>query len=80
MYYPMIPTDAIAYHEGRIRENKHLYLVSAARLARPRLHARFLAGVGRVLTFAGTRLRERYEPAFAPGPEVSAAAAAHADC
>jgi hypothetical protein len=80
MYYPMIPTDAMAYHEGRIRENKHLYLVSAARLARPRLHARLLARVGRILASAGTRLRERYEPAFVSGPEVSATAAGKAEC
>lgn len=80
MYYPMLPTDAMAYHEGRIREIKYLHEVSAARLARPRLHARILARVGRTLASVGTSLRERYEPAFVSGPEVSATAAGQADC
>jgi len=79
MYYPVIPTDLMAYHEGRSRESNRAHLVRAARAARPRLHARFLAHVGKVLTSAGTRLRERYEPTLASGPELSATAAGRAD-
>jgi hypothetical protein len=70
----------MAYHEGRIREIKYLHEVSAAKLARPRLHARILARVGRMLASAGASLRERYEPAFAAGPEASATAAGRAEC
>jgi hypothetical protein len=79
MYYPMTPTDLMAYHEGRSRKNKRAHLVRAARASRPRLHARFLAHVGKVLASAGNSLRERYEPALASGPELSATAAWRAD-
>lgn len=79
MYYPMTPTDMMAYHEGRLRENKREHLVRLARATRPRLHARFLANVGKGLASAGNSLRERYEPALASGPELSATAAGRAD-
>ena len=77
MYYPMTPTSAMAYQQGRLRENEQKHLVRASR---PRLYARFLARVGRVLASAGTGLRERYEPAFVSGPEMSVTAAGQADC
>ena len=77
MYHPMTPTLAMAYQQGRLRENEQMYLVRASR---PRLYARFLARVGRALASAGTVLRERYEPTFVSGPEMSATAAGQADC
>ena len=77
MNYPMTPTSAMAYQESRLRGNERKYLVRASR---PRLHARLLARVGRVLASAGTGLRERYEPAFALGPEMPVTAAGQADC
>jgi hypothetical protein len=70
MYYPMTPTSAMAYQEGHTRENEPKHQVQAGR---PRLYARFLARVGQVLALAGTGLRERYEPAFISGPEMSPA-------
>lgn len=70
MYYPMTPTTAMAYHEGRTRENQSKHCVQAGS---SRLYARFLAQVGRALALAGTSLRERYEPAFIAGPEMSPA-------
>lgn len=79
MYYPVTPTSAMAYYEGRWKENKHEYLVRSARAARPRLYARFLARVGGALASVGTSLLERYEPALAAGPEVSATAAGQTD-
>ena len=79
MYYPMLPTSAMDYHESRLKENKHEYLVRSARAGRPRFHARFLARVGGALASAGTSLLERYEPALTSGPEVSATAAGQTD-
>ena len=79
MYYPMLPTSAMAYHEGRLKAAKQEYLVRSARAGKPRLHARLLARVGGALASAGTSLLERYEPAFAAGPEVSATAAGQSD-
>jgi hypothetical protein len=79
MFYPMTPTSALAYHEGCLKENKHEYLVRSARAARPQFRARFLARVGGALASAGTSLLERYEPALAAGPEVSATAAVQTD-
>jgi hypothetical protein len=79
MYYPMLPTLAMAYHEGRLKRAKQEYLVRSARAARPKLHVRFMARVGVALASAGTSLLERYEPALAAGPEVSATAAGQTD-
>ena len=79
MYYPMLPTSAMAYHESRLKKAKHEYLVRSARAARPQVHARFLARVGGALASAGTSLLERYEPVLAAGPEVSATAAGQTD-
>jgi hypothetical protein len=79
MYYPMTPTSAMAYQEGRLKENKNEHLVRASGAARPRIHARFLARVGGALASAGTSLLERYEPALPSGREVSATAAGQAD-
>ena len=79
MYYPMLPTSAMEYHESRLKKAKHEYLVRSARAGRPQFHARFLARVGGALASAGTSLLERYEPALAAGPEVSATAAGQTD-
>ena len=79
MYYPMLPTSAMAYHESRLKEAKQEYLVRSARAGGPRFHERFLARVGGALASAGTSLLERYEPALAAGPEVSATVAGQAD-
>ena len=68
MYCPMTPTSIMAYQEGRMRKNESKHLVQ---FGKPRLYARFLARVGQVLASAGTGLRERYEPAFISGPEMS---------
>ena len=76
MYYPMTPTSAVAYHEGHTRKNQPKHQVQASS---SRVHARFLARVGRALALAGTSLRERYEPAFISGPEMSPAAR-QSDC
>ncbi len=77
MYHPMTPTSAMAYQESHMRENESKHLV---KVGRPRLYARFLVRVGRALAMVGTSLRERYEPAFIPGPEMSPAAAQQSDC
>ena len=79
MYYPMLPTSAMAYHEARLEEARRGYLVRSIRAPRPRFHARLLAHVGGALASVGTSLLERYEPALAAGPEVSATAAVQAD-
>ena len=79
MYYPMLPTSAMEYHESRLKKAKHEYLVRSARAGRPQFHARFLARVGEALASTGTSLLERYEPALAAGPEVSATAAGQTD-
>lgn len=78
MYYPMLPTSAMAYHEGRLRRAKQEYLVRSAKVGGPKFHERFLARVGGALASAGTSLLERYEPTLA-GPEVSATAAGQTD-
>ena len=80
MYYPMLPTLAMYYHESRLKEAKQEYLVRSARVRGSRFHERFLARVGGALASAGTSLLERYEPALAVGPEVSATAAGQCDC
>mgnify|MGYP001816012745 CR=1 FL=1 len=79
MYYPMLPTSAMAYHESRLKKAKRGYLVRSAKAAGPKFHERFLARVGGALDSAGTSLIERYEPALAAGPEVSATAAGQTD-
>ena len=79
MHYPMLPTSAMAYHEGRLKEAKRGYQVRSARARGPRFHVRLLARVGGALASAGTSLLERYEPALAAGSEVSATAAAQTD-
>ena len=79
MYYPMLPTSAMAHHESRLKKAKREYLVRSARAGSPRFHERFLARVGGTLASVGTSLLERYEPALAAGPEVSATAAGQTD-
>ena len=79
MYYPMLPTSAMDYHKGRLKEAKREYLVRSARAGGPKFHARLLARVGGTLASAGTSLLERYEPALAAGPEVSATATGQTD-
>ena len=70
MYYPMTPASAMAYQEGHTRKNQSKHQVQSGGSG---LYARFLARVGRALALAGTSLRERYEPAFISGPEMSPA-------
>lgn len=79
MYYPMLPTLAMAYQEGRLKEAKREYLVRSARAGGPRFHERFLARVGGALASAGTTLLERYGPALTAGPEASATAIGQTD-
>jgi hypothetical protein len=79
MFYPMLPTSAMEYHESRLKKAEREYLVRSARARVPRLHARLLARVGGTLASVGTGLLERYEPALAAGPEVSATAAGKTD-
>ena len=79
MYYPMLPTSAMDYHESRLKRAKREYLIKSARAGGPRFHERFLARVGGTLASVGTSLLERYEPALAAGPEVSATTAGQTD-
>ena len=79
MYYPMLPISIMDYHESRLKTARREYLVRSSRSVGSKFHARVLARIGGVLASAGTSLLERYEPALAAGPEVSATAAIQAD-
>ena len=79
MYYPMLPTSAMDYHESRLKKAEHEYLVRSARAGAPKFHARLLARVGGALASVGTSLLERYEPGFTAGPEVCTTAVGQTD-
>ena len=61
--------------EVELREKARVaWLLADARVKKPKLHVRFLAGSGEILIILGQKLKERYDPELKAGlvlPNVS---------
>lgn len=75
MYYPNTSSSARAYQESLLAEvTRDKYTMKVIRRTKPRLQGRMFLRLSDLMVSLGLKLRERYEPAMACGPEVRSSA------